>query len=216
MEQLGGLSVMIVIWQDNHKRHLHPAMPILALQSEIKIQITMKIKFLTAWLVCWALGAMAQEEMLTITPVKKGDEPKAVLDAIKTDFPSAVAKDLSFLPSKLYGKEWNVQLAGSTDEDIQFYQVQIAEKDVLYTAVYDKDGKLLSSKEMIKTSRLPSAVVASVKKFSDWKMIESHEVIKTKGSKARLYYKVRLQKGMEHKNVFLDPQGNILSSPITV
>jgi hypothetical protein len=176
----------------------------------------MKIKFLTLWLVCWALGAMAQEEMLTITPVKKGDEPKAVLDAIKTDFPNAVANDLSFLPSKLYGSEWNVQLASNTDEDIQYYQIQVIEKNVHYTAVYDKDGKLLSSKETIKTHQLPSAVVASVKKFSDWKMIDSHEVIKTKGSKARLYYKVRLEKGKGHKNVFLDPQGNILSSPVTV
>ena len=176
----------------------------------------MKTKFLTLWLVCWALGAMAQEEILAITPVKKGDEPKVVMDAIKTDFPNGISKDLAFLPAKLYGKEWNAQLAGNNDEDIQFYQVLIAEKDVQYTAVYNKDGKQLSSKEMIKTSRLPSSVIATVKKFSDWKMIESHEVIKTKGSKARVYYKVKLQKGVEHKSVFIDPQGNILSSPITV
>jgi len=176
----------------------------------------MKTKFLTLWLVCWALGAMAQEETLTITPVKKGDEPKAVMDAVKSDFPNAIAKELAFLPSKLYGKEWNLQLAGEANENINFYQIQIIEKDVNYTAVYDKDGKLLSSKETIKTSRVPSAVVAAIHKFSGWKMEDTHEIIKTNGTKATVSYKVRIQKGIEHKNVFLDPQGNVLSQHITV
>jgi hypothetical protein len=176
----------------------------------------MKTKFLTFWLVCWALGAIAQEEILTITPVKKGDEPKAVMAAIQNDFPGAIAKDFAFLPSKLYGKEWNLQLAGDTDETINFYQVQVNEKDVLYTAVYDKEGKLMSSKETIKTSRVPYAVVTSAKKFTGWKMEDTHEIIKTNGTKATVSYKVRLKKGIEHKNVFFDPQGNIISQHLTL
>lgn len=71
-----------------------------------------KKMILAIWLACVAPGVTAQQKTLTVTKVKKGEEPKVVLDAIKTDFPDFIAKDLSFLPAKLYGEEWNVNFKG--------------------------------------------------------------------------------------------------------
>jgi len=47
--------------------------------------------------------AQMNSETLTLRPVKKGEEPKEVMNAIRKDFPKAIVSDLNFLPAKLYG-----------------------------------------------------------------------------------------------------------------
>lgn len=172
----------------------------------------MKKTILAIWLMCLALGVMAQEKKLTVTKVKKGDEPQAVMDALKQDFPKAITKDLSFLPSKLYGEEWNVQLEGDEINTPNFYQVSIKQGNRDYTAIYDKNGTLLSSKEVIRNSPLPPKVAATVKTFAGWHVDKVHEIIKYKGKTGDNFYRVKLQKGAEHKIVYLDRDGNIIDT----
>ena len=62
------------------------------------------MKKLFFFFMCFMIGmvmAQAQSETLTVKAVKKGEEPKEVMDAIKQDFPKAIVGDLSVLPAKL-------------------------------------------------------------------------------------------------------------------
>jgi hypothetical protein len=177
----------------------------------------MKKLILALWLGCWALGVAAQVETLKIAKVKKGEEPKAVMDAIKNDFPKFIAKDLSFLPPKLYGEEWNISTEGNADNSsINFYQITLKEeKGDYYTAIYDKNGKLLSSKQEIDNSKLPKEVSETISKFiaTGWHVDRTHDIIKyTGGNKISDTYKVKLEKGIEHKILFLDLKGNIINT----
>ncbi len=180
----------------------------------------MKKLILAIWLGCWALGAAAQVETLKVTKVKKGDEPQVVVDAIKKDFPDFIANNLSFLPAKLYGEEWNISTEGSTvDTDINFYQITLNQgKGNYYTAVYDKDGNLLSSKQEIDNSKLPKEIAETVNKFisAGWHTDRTHDIIKYKNDKFTRTYKVKLEKGIEHKILFIDPAGNIINTRFTL
>ncbi len=112
----------------------------------------MKKSIIALWLLCLAPGVMAQQqEKLTLTKVKKGDEPKAVVDAVNKDFPGALTRELSFLPPKLYGEEWFVDLTSDQLDHADFYQVHVKVKqdNADYTAVYDGNGKLLSSRQLL-------------------------------------------------------------------
>jgi hypothetical protein len=173
----------------------------------------MKNLTIAVWLICLALGASAQQKTLAIEKVKKGEEPKAVIDAVNKEFPQSITKDLSFLPAELYGQEWNVNVTGDEFEKSVLYQVQIKHGNTDYTAVYDKDGKLLSSKQLIHRAKLPAEVMATIKKFTGWHIDDTHELIKYNGNKTITdTYKVKLEKGVEHKIVFLDPKGNIINT----
>lgn len=174
--------------------------------------------FLALWLGCWVLGAAAQEKTAVIRPVKKGEEPKAVMDALKKDFPNTVVESLSFLPSKLYGEEWNITVEGQENIEPTYYQVYIKKEKENYTAVYDKSGKLLSSKHIIEDASLPKPVNETVKKFAGWHVDKAQEIIeyKSKGNEFSNLYKVKLQQGAKHKVLFVNPNGEIVKDRIAI
>lgn len=176
----------------------------------------MKKLILALALMCVTLGVMAQQQKLTITKVKKGEEPKAVMDAIQRDFPKAVSKDLSFLPARLYGEEWNIELEGDQLDEVKYYQISIKDENTDYTAVYNGNGKLLSSKQIIEDEPLPPAVSESIKKFKGWHIDKTFEIIRYNGKKVSDIYRVKIQKGAEHKFIYLDANGNIIDSRIAL
>ena len=116
----------------------------------------------------------------------------------------------------MYGEEWNVQLEGDQLLRASFYQVEIKDGNRDYTAVYDETGKLLSSKQLIHGVKLPAELTKTLSKFAGWHVDETHELIKYNGKKSSDIYKVKLQKGAEHKIVYLDAMGNIVNTRFTV
>lgn len=148
-------------------------------------------------------------EAVVLKPVNKGEEPQEVLDAIKRDFPEAVSRTLSVLPAKTYGQQWDVEVYKADDEaQPDYYEVRINAKNGYQTAVYDKTGKLIKVKQVIKNAELPPEVQNTVKKFVDWKVVGDEERI-TNDKKFTILYKVKLKKGLLSKTLFIDPQGNI-------
>ncbi|HEY9049108.1 MAG TPA: hypothetical protein VIN08_24575 [Ohtaekwangia sp.] len=157
----------------------------------------------------------AQEnETVKITPVKKGEEPQAVMAAIRADFPNAVATDLNFLPMILYGEQWDVQTEGSVAKSgAQFYQVNVRQANQTFQAVYDKNGKLQHSKRIIKHAELPQAVVDAISKaHPDYKIIRDQEKITSDpAGKLNIVYHVTIRR-VHHmsRGIFIDPTGKIL------
>ncbi|MBT1697300.1 hypothetical protein KK083_10460 [Fulvivirgaceae bacterium PWU4] len=160
-----------------------------------------------------AVLAMAQTtETLTLRPVKKGEEPKQVMDAIRADFPQAIVKDLSFLPGKLYGEMWSVTLTGDRESDLpDVYQVTLKDGHETYRAVYNNQGKLVSSKTVITSAQLPEAVVKSISTaYPGWKIVQDREKIQYKNGNLKEAFRVMLQENKKVKHVFVDGGGNIL------
>jgi hypothetical protein len=174
----------------------------------------MKKIILVIWLACWVLGTAAQEKKAVITPVKKGEEPQAVMDALKKDFPNTMVENLSFLPRKLYGEEWNIFIEGDENADPSFFEVRVKKENEFYTAVYNKSGKLLSSKHIIQNAALPKEVLETVKKFAGWHMDKVQEIIEYRNNDLTNVYKIKLQQGMKHKNVFINAKGEIVNERI--
>ena len=178
----------------------------------------MKTTFVFMLGLCLAIGACAQStETVTITPVKKGEEPKAVMNAIRNDFPQAIVTELGFLPTVLYGEQWNVRtdgVAAAKNADTQFYQVNIREGSDNYKALYDKDGNLHFSKRIIKHAELPQAVIDAVAAaHPDYKIINDREKITSDADgKLNIVYHVTIQK-KEHgilRGMFIDPTGKVI------
>jgi hypothetical protein len=177
----------------------------------------MKTTFACMLGVCLTVGAWAQStETVTITPVKKGEEPQAVMNAIRNDFPQAIVTELGFLPTVLYGEQWNVRTDGAVakNADTQYYQVNIREGQDSYKALYDKAGNLHYSKRIIKHAELPQAVIDAVAvAHPDYKIVNDREKITSDADgKLNIVYHVTIQK-KEHgilRGMFIDPTGKVI------
>jgi hypothetical protein len=168
---------------------------------------------------CFIAGiamAQVQTETLTLKAVKKGEEPKGVMDAIKKDFPKAIVSDLAILPGKLYGEQWSVDfkddLNGATPE---LYRVNLKEGSESYQAVYDKSGKMLSSKTIIKEAQLPAGVTKTISaKYPDWKVANDREKITYKKGALKEVYHVQIHQNNTYRSLFLDGSGRLIKNKL--
>lgn len=157
-------------------------------------------------------NAQIESETITVKAVKKGEEPKAVMDAIKQDFPKTIIADLNILPGKLYGEQWSIsvddKLHGASPDN---YLVTLKEKNETFRAVYDKTGQLRSSKHIIEQTQLPGEVTSAIAaKYPDWTIVKDSEKITYKEGKTKEAYKVEIQKDKTRRNLFLSNSGSIV------
>jgi hypothetical protein len=181
-----------------------------------QIKKNMKKIWLTLAAAIIFMAGWSQEQRIQIKKVKKGDEPPAVMDAIRSQFPEAIVDQLSYLPYKLYGEEWNVRVDGTPLDDVSLYRVHIKQGQQEFNGVYDKNGKMLSSQTFVDFAALPVEVRTSLDKFKGWHVDHAHEYIQYNGKKTSDTYRVKLQKGAEHKILFMDPMGNIRNTRVTL
>jgi len=159
--------------------------------------------------------AQVQSEKMTLTPVKKGDEPKQVMEAIKKDFPKAIASDLSFLPAELYGEKWSVSFKNDLDEDAVFYHVTLKEGKETYRAAYDKDGNILSAKYEIPEAKLPKEVTnAILAKHPQWSVINDVERITYKKGGIREVFRIQIRQDDKYRSLFVTVDGTIMKDKL--
>jgi hypothetical protein len=161
-------------------------------------------------------AAQAQTETLTLRAVKKGEEPKEVMDAIKQDFPNAIVRDLSMLPGKLYGERWSLSFDDRLDGALpDFYLVNLKEGSETYKAVYDKAGNIKSSKFIINQAQLPKEVTSTIAaKYPDWTIIRDREKITYNEGTVKDAIHVEIQKDKMYRSLFLDNNGKLLKDAL--
>jgi hypothetical protein len=159
-----------------------------------------------------ASHAQIESETLTVKAVKKGAEPKEVMDAVKKDFPVAIVSNLSMLPGKLYGERWSVVMDDKLDGNPpDMYLVTLKEGNDHYKAVYDKAGKIKSSKIVIKQTQLPKDVLNTIQnKYSDWTIVKDLEKITYKDGLTREAFHVEIQKDKMYRHLFLSADGTLI------
>ncbi len=176
---------------------------------------TVSMALLLAGLSIAAVQAQSavQVETVTISHVKKGEAPSQVMEALKADFPQAIVKNVTMLPRALQGKQWSLTQQGNLSANVQLtcYQVQASGKNGNFSALYNKDGQLVSYHELIRQADLPQPVKATlVGSFAGYTVASGQERIHLKSGKQKIMYRVELAAGKKHKAVVLDPQGTVI------
>ena len=149
----------------------------------------------------------AQAERVTVIHVKKGQEPKKVMAGLGKDFPGAIIEDVSTIPGTIYSEEWSIkdEMPLTSSANMTYYQVRANSKGLNYTAVYDKEGNLLSSRQVLKNTQLPvEAAKNVVSQFPDWQIVGNREKLTLHNDNNKVFYRVDIKKGKEMKKVFLD------------
>lgn len=110
----------------------------------------------------WAQNS--EVETVSLKHVKKGEEPQQVMTALNKDFPQPVVQDVSKMSALAYGQQWslNENDASSDDCNAVYYEVNAKRKNMSYTAVHDKNGKLDSYREIIQQTALPMPLLRTL------------------------------------------------------
>lgn len=176
------------------------------------------MKKLILILLCALTGtvvAQAQNETLVLKPVKKGEEPQAVMAAIKKDFPKAIVGDLGFLPAKLYGEEWSADFKDNLNGAPDLYRVNLKEGNETYSAVYDRAGNVISSITIIKKAELPKEVTKAIAtKYPGWKIVNDLEKIAYKKGTAKEAFHVQIQESKMNRHLLLSGSGKFLKDKL--
>jgi hypothetical protein len=178
------------------------------------------MKNLIVCCLCLAAGSvMAQvnSETLTLKAVKKGEEPEQVMKAIQEHFPKAVVSDLSFLPAKLYGEQWSVNLEDdSNGTPADLYQVSGKEGNERFKAVFDASGKEISSMRIINQAQLPTEVASAIaERYPSWKVVDDQEKVTYQHGRLKEAYHVRIQENKTTRSLLIDNDGKIVKDKLT-
>jgi hypothetical protein len=171
-------------------------------------KLTLFLLFAVAGVAAYAQGST---ETFTAKAVKKGEEPQAVINAVKQDFPKAIVSDLNVVSGKLYGEQWAINFDDKTGGSApEYYHVMLKESNSQYSAYYNKKGDLISSKTYVNNEQLPTEVTSAVhNKYPDWTIIKDGEKITYKQGSVKEAYKVDIQKDKMHRSLLMDGSGNI-------
>jgi hypothetical protein len=155
-------------------------------------------------------GAFAQSAQIRIR-AKEAEVPIRIVEAFKADYKGQEATEWAILPAGLVGQEYVV--SGYDDlkgEKPTSYEVVVRGSNVKERAIYDQNGKLLYSKELITDATLPSAVRKAVNsKYPGFIVMKDQEVIRQGKSKI-IHYRVIVAKDKEQRFLAVDDSGKIL------
>ena len=137
--------------------------------------------------------------------------PVAIVEAFKTDYLGAKADEWAIVPAIIVGEEYIVSGYDNLNgEKPTSYVVRIKGEKIKGEAVYDQNGKLMYSKEVIKDTALPVAVRNAVwQKYPGYAIVKDQETIK-EGKSNFIHYRVIIEKGKEKMALAVDASGKIL------
>ena len=155
-------------------------------------------------------AAHAQNSEIRIK-ARETEIPVAIVEAFKTDYLGAKADEWAIVPAIIVGEEYIVSGYDNLNgEKPTSYLVKIKGTNLRGEAVYDKNGKLMYSKEAIKDVALPAVVRTAVgAKYPGYSFINDQEIIK-QGKSNFIHYRVIIEKGKEKMALAVDASGKIL------
>lgn len=143
-----------------------------------------------------------------MSEIKKADIPVTVSNAVARDFKDYVPTKFSAFPYKFGKFGWFVNT--DNKEPLDHYQVHLVTSSGSYLdAVYSKEGDLIRYKQLIKNEALPEAITSSIARsdYKDWIIVGDHELIKGNPKEMTDHYVIKMKKGNQKKNLFLDEKG---------
>ena len=155
-------------------------------------------------------SAFAQTAQIKIK-ARETEIPVKIVESFKNDYRGAESTEWAIVPAALVGEEYVVSGYDNLNgEKPTSYEVTIKGANVKSKAIYDKNGILKYSKEVITNASLPPDVRGAIaKKYPDFAILKDQEVIR-QGKSKLIHYKVVIEKGKEKITLAVDPSGKIL------
>ncbi|PZR30671.1 MAG: hypothetical protein DI538_22240 [Azospira oryzae] len=139
---------------------------------------------------------------------KENGVPVVVLDAFKKDFSSGGNNKWSTVPAVAIGEEYLVSI--HDDGKATFYTIVIRGTNLKGEAVYDANGVLHYSKELVRDTALPYSVVKAIEdKYPGYVIIKDYEKIKM-GKSNFSHYKIFIENEKEKRVLAIDSDARIL------
>jgi hypothetical protein len=172
-----------------------------------------KVIFFSAFLMISLLSDAQNSTRLFDGKLKKEEVPTVVIKQLEKDFPNEVATKYFGIPADLVGETifWNTERAAD-NKDFDFYTISLSGKGALFTATYDKDGKLLNKIEELKNITLPREIDRAIGTEFPGYAVQNDKMLLTayKDNHEVVHYKVRLNKGKENFWVVYDADANLV------
>lgn len=150
----------------------------------------MKRVLFLAFLITMAVTGFAQAPATPKTPAKAPKAPQAVLDAFKKQYPNATIKTVS-----------SEKEGGRT-----VYEIESMDGTQRRDLLYEADGKVISTEELIPNSDLPKTVVDTLAaRYPKAPIVSAEKLTDKDGSR----YEVVLKVNGKNKAVEIDRFGKI-------
>jgi hypothetical protein len=155
-------------------------------------------------------SAVAQTAQIKIK-AREAEIPVKIVESFKRDYKGVEHAEWAIVPAVLVGEEYVVSGYDNLNgEKPTSYEVSIKGANVKSRAIYDKNGILKYSREVITDTALPLAVRDAIsKKYPGFAVLKDQEVVRQGKSKV-IHYKVVTEKGTEKMTLAVDPSGKIL------
>jgi len=171
----------------------------------------MKAIITSAVLLIMLTATATAQDTQTRIKIKQTDVPVSVVESFTKDFSDGIAEEWDIVPAVIVVEDYEV--LGNDNSDgtkTTEYSVSIKGPKVKGEAIYDQDGKLKYSKEVIKNAALPAAVRNSiVNKYPGFSFMKDQETIK-EGRSNFIHYRIVIEKGKEKVCLAVDASGKIL------
>ncbi|GAB1445767.1 MAG: hypothetical protein KF860_08940 [Cyclobacteriaceae bacterium] len=155
-------------------------------------------------------GGYAQSAQIKIR-IKENEVPAVVVQSFKQNFKDDHSEGWAIVPVAILDDEYIVSEHNNLiGEKPIFYVVKIKGQQVRGEAVYDHDGSLKYSKEVIKDTALPMAVRDAIaKKYPGYTFLKDQETVKD-GKFKFIHYRVLIENDKEKIALAVDSSGEIL------
>ncbi|XOV92677.1 MAG: hypothetical protein ACFHWX_21025 [Bacteroidota bacterium] len=158
--------------------------------------------------------AQIGSESVMLSPIKKGEEPQAVLNSLKQQFPEATTSQFNWISDLLVGQKWSENLEGKLNgNDMRYIEVTVKDKnDSKAQVLFDDQGNLIKVKQFVKKVDLPAPILTSLKdKYPDYKLLNTSEKIRVgKDLKSSAVYRVEMKGTHDKTSLFYDMNGKLL------
>lgn len=172
----------------------------------------MKTTVLSLVMLGLTLQAFSQE-VLADAKIKKEEVPKLVLDAVQSDFPAYIMKDVHAVPLQFMEEDKIITKAMSSGTDYESFEIRLIGKGKDLSATYDKMGKLISSTEHLKNVSPPAEVRNSLAKaYPGWTIVkDSYSKVDYANGKQMNHFRIILENKGKKMKVYTNGEGNILN-----
>lgn len=159
-------------------------------------------------LISWS--AMQAQEVIYAQKLTREKVPGTVLKSLEKDFPDAKITDYASIPTEKIGEELIIN-PSSSSENYDMYEMHVTGKNFNGDALYDRNGNLVRSTEIVRNVPLPYHVQRAIgENYPGWAVTNDREVMTFyKKGMQKVYYRVHLTKGKEKANIILDAEGNL-------
>ncbi len=148
------------------------------------------MKSLVAIILTMVLTAHGQAPVPKKAPAAKPKAPQAVLDAFRKQYPNATIKSVS----------------GEKEGGRTVYEIESMDGAQRRDLLYESDGKVISTEELIPTAQLPKAVSDAVAaKYPKAPIVSAEKLTDKDGMR----YEVVVKVGGKNKSIEIEPSGKI-------